>query len=71
MCTKNMKLPQMFLYAVFSITTPVRNRLGTEKAPKLVVREPRAPNKANRNIVRQSTKFDMIEFYKILINILV
>ena len=37
MCTKNMKLPQLFLlYAVFSITTPVRNRLGTEKAHKLV-----------------------------------
>ena len=37
MCTKNMKLPQLFLlYAVFSITTPVRNPLGTEKAHKLV-----------------------------------
>ena len=47
--------------------------LGVQVATAVVelVREPRAPNKANLTIVRQITKFDMIVFYKILINILV
>ena len=28
MCRKSMKLPQLFLYDLFSINAPVRNRLG-------------------------------------------
>ena len=40
-------------------TTPIRRTVGRS----------RGPNKANRNIVRQITKFGLIVYCRILINI--
>ena len=36
-----------------------------------IVGKPRDPNKANRTIVRQISKFGMIVYYKIVINNLI